>query len=396
MRITRIETHVLLDPDYDPAANSSAQDDLVVLIHTEEGVTGIGETDTNPWVAQAMIHAPGTHVLGRGLEQMLLGQDALNVEGLWEKLYTGSFMTGRRGLGICAIGALDMALWDIRGQALGVPCWKLLGGARKESITPYASLLPVGRTVDEYAGSLVSKLVESQRLGFRAAKLEVCIKGPYAHNGIQEDDGAIVDIVAACREAAGAGFVLMVDVGYAWTNAKEALRVLNRLEPFDLYFMETPLQLDDLDGYAFLAERSPIRIAAGELQNSRFEFLDLMDRGKVDVAQPDVGRVGGLTEARRVVEMAADRGRLIVPHCWKTGIGIAATAHLAATAPHCPYIEFLPPSLAESALRRELVHSELEMINGQIPLPQNPGLGVVLTPGALEKFRAEAPMVCRA
>jgi L-alanine-DL-glutamate epimerase-like enolase superfamily enzyme len=396
VKIARIETHVLLDPDYDPAANSSAQDDVVVLIHTEEGVTGIGETDTNPWVAQAMIHAPGTHVLGRGLEQMLLGEDPLNVEGLWEKLYTGSFMTGRRGLGICAIGALDMALWDIRGQALGVPCWKLLGGASKESITPYASLLPVGHTVDEYAGSLVSKLLESQRLGFRAAKLEVCIKGPYAHKGIQEDDGAIVDIVAACREAAGPGFVLMVDVGYAWTNAKEALRVLNRLEPFDLYFMETPLQLDDLDGYAFLAERSPIRIAAGELQNGRFEFLDLMDRGKVDVAQPDVGRVGGLTEARRVVEMAGDRGRLIVPHCWKTGIGIAATAHLAATAPHCPYIEFLPPSLAESALRRELVQSELEMINGQIPLPQNPGLGVELTPGALEKFRAEAPMVCRA
>ena len=143
MKITRIETHVLLDPDYDPAANSSAQDDLVVLIHTDEGITGIGETDTNPWVAQAMIHAPGTHVLGRGLEQMLLGDDPLNVEGLWDKLYTGSFMTGRRGLRICAIGALDMALWDIRGQALGVPCWKLLGGARKESITPYASLLPV-------------------------------------------------------------------------------------------------------------------------------------------------------------------------------------------------------------------------------------------------------------
>jgi L-rhamnonate dehydratase len=146
MKITKIETHVLLVPDYDRDACSSAQDDIVVLIHTDEGITGIGEVDTNPWVAQAMIHARGTHVLGLGLEEMLLGKDPLHPEALWDKTYTGSFMTGRRGLGICAIGALDMALWDIRGKALGLPCWQLLGGARKTHIQPYASLLPAGHT----------------------------------------------------------------------------------------------------------------------------------------------------------------------------------------------------------------------------------------------------------
>src|SRR5213594_2469574 len=144
MKITKIETQVLLDPGYDPEACSSAQDDIVVLIRTDEGITGIGEVDTNPWVAQAMIHARGTHVLGLGLEEMLIGEDPRNPEALWEKMYRGSFMTGRRGLGICAIGALDMALWDIRGKALGVPCWKLLGGRFKESVIPYASLLPTG------------------------------------------------------------------------------------------------------------------------------------------------------------------------------------------------------------------------------------------------------------
>jgi L-alanine-DL-glutamate epimerase-like enolase superfamily enzyme len=150
--------------------------------------------------------------------------------------------------------------------------------------------------------------------------------------------------------------------------------------------METPLRLDDVEGYAFLHDHSPIRIAAGELQNTRFEFLDLMDRAKVDVAQPDVGRVGGLTEARRVCDMAADRGKLIVPHCWKTGIGIAASAHLSAATAHCPYIEFLPARLSESRLRRELVIDELEMIDGQIPLPQRPGLGIEINPEALEKY----------
>ena len=138
----------------------------------------------------------------------------------------------------------------------------------------------------------------------------MCVKGPYAHNKLNEGDNAIIEIVAACREGVGPDFVMMVDVCYCWSNAKEALRVIRQLEPFDLFFLETPLQLDDLDGYAFLHDHAGIPIAAGELQNTRFEFLDLMDRGKVDVAQPDVGRVGGLTEARRVCELAEKRGRL--------------------------------------------------------------------------------------
>jgi len=386
MKITRIETHVLLDPGYDREACSSAQDDLVVLVHTDEGITGIGEVDTNPWVAQAMIHARGTHVLGLGLEEMLLGQDPLNPEALWDKLYTGSFMTGRRGLGICAMGALDMALWDIRGKALGQPCWRFLGGARKTHIAPYASLLPTGRTAAEYRDSLAGKAKAAKELGFRTGKMEVCVKGPYSHNALQEGDDVVVEVVAACREAVGPDFVMMVDVCYCWSNAKEAERILRQLEPYDIFFMETPLQLDDLDGYAYLHDHSPIRIAAGELQNTRFEFLDLMDRGKVDVAQPDVGRVGGLTEARRVCDMAADRGRLIVPHCWKTGIGIAASAHLSAATPHCAYIEFLPSRLAESPLRRELVQDELEMVDGLLPLPRKPGLGFELNWDAMKKF----------
>jgi L-rhamnonate dehydratase len=389
LKITKIETHVLLVPDYDRDACSSAQDDIVVLIHTDEGITGIGEVDTNPWVAQAMIHARGTHVLGLGLEEMLLGEDPLYPEALWDKMYTGSFMTGRRGLGICAIGALDMALWDIRGKAMGLPCWQLLGGARKTHIQPYASLLPAGHTAKEYRESLVAKAREATRIGFRAGKMEVCVNGPYAHNKLNEGDDAIIEIVAACRESVGPDFVMMVDVCYCWSNAKEALRVIRQLERYDIFFLETPLQLDDLDGYAFLHDHCGIPIAAGELQNTRFEFLDLMDRGKVDVAQPDVGRVGGLTEARRVCELAAERGRLIVPHCWKTGIGIAASAHLSAATAHCPYIEFLPAQLAESALRRELVRDELQMSDGVIPLPQKPGLGIELNQDALKKFRVQ-------
>jgi L-rhamnonate dehydratase len=326
--------------------------------------------------------------MGRGLKEMLLGEDPLQPVALWEKLYIGSAMNGRRGLGICAMGALDMALWDIRGKAEGQPVWKLLGGARQPDLIPYASLLPAGRTLAEYRESLVAKAREAVQFGFGAIKAEVCIKGPYSHMGLQEKDDDIVGVVAAVREAIGPEVTLLVDVAYTWRDWKEALRVLRRLEPYDLYFLETPLPPDDLDGYARLADATDIRIAAGEWLNSRFEFIDLIDRGRVDVAQPDVGRVGGLTEARRVVEYAHDRGRLIVPHCWKTGIGIAASAHLCAASPNAPFFEFLPAPLAESRLRRELVPDDYPLVDGRIRLPEQPGLGIELNEEALIRYRA--------
>jgi L-alanine-DL-glutamate epimerase-like enolase superfamily enzyme len=387
MRITRIDCHVLLVPDYDASACSSAQDDLVVEIHTDAGIVGVGETDTNPWVARECIRARGTHCMGLGLEEMLLGTDPLQPEAVWQKLYAGSKMTGRRGALICALGAIDMALWDIRGKALGLPIYKLLGDAAKEEVTPYASLLPTGRTLTEYKSSLIDKVCRTKAMGFRAAKLEVCLNGPYSHNGLQEDDEAVIAVVAECRQAVGPDMVLMVDVAYAWSDAKRALDVLRRLEPFDLFFVETPLDIDDLEGYAYLHSHSPIRIAAGEWQNTHYEFLDLADRGQVEVLQPDVGRVGGFTDARKVCRIAADRGRLIVPHCWKSAIGIAASVHLAAATACCPYIEFLPAELSESDLRTTLVQEELKCVAGKIALPAKPGLGIELNRDALERYR---------
>jgi L-alanine-DL-glutamate epimerase-like enolase superfamily enzyme len=387
MKITRIDLHILLVPDYDPLACSSAQDDLVVEIHTDEGIVGIGETDTNPWVARECIRAPGTHCMGLGLQEMLLGADPMEPEAIWEKLYRGSKMTGRRGALICALGAIDMALWDLKGKALGVSVSRLLGAGLRKSVTPYASLLPAGRTLDEYTDSLVAKAVRAKVMGFHAVKLEVCINGPYSHNGLQESNEAIVAIVGECRRAVGPDLVLMVDVAYAWPDPHTALDVLERLAPHDLYFVETPIDIDDLDGYAFLHARSPIPIAAGEWQNTRFEFLDLADRGLLDVLQPDIGRVGGFTEALKVCRIAGERGRLIVPHCWKSGIGVAASAHLAASCDHCPYIEFLPLDLAESPLRRELLMSDFSVVDGLITVPDSPGLGIELNREILQKYQ---------
>jgi len=385
MKITDVECSVLLVPDFDRTACSSAQDDIVVRVHTDEGIVGVGETDTNPWAAKAFIESPGTHIMSLGLKELLIGQDPLEPEALWEKMYVSTAMSGRRGLGICAMGAIDMALWDVKGKKLGKPVWELLG-AKQARVKPYASLLPNGKTLAVYAENLKAKLVEAKKFGFQAAKLEVCINGPYSHEGLQEKESEIVKIVAKCREAVGANMALMVDVAYCWNDWKRALAVIQELEPYDLFFFETPLAVDDLDGYAALSDRSPIRIAAGEWLQTRFEFQDLIDRGHVQVAQPDVGRVGGITEAKRVVEYAHSQKRLITPHCWKTGIGIAASAHLGAAAPNCPYIEFLPAPLSESVIRRELVKNELKLDGGFITLPRDPGLGIDLNEEIIRKY----------
>ena len=390
MRITGVECHVLLDPDYDIGATSSAQDDIVVEVHSDEGLSGVGETDVNPWIARACIEAPGTHTMGLGLTEMLLGQDPLDVEGLWERLYVGSAMNGRRGAVINAIGALDIALHDLRGKALGKPCYELLGGKAREAVTPYASLQPEVSSLEAYRESMVVWAKEAKRRGFEAAKLELVLSGPYRHKGLGGSAEDMVEVIGAVRDAVGMDFVLMVDVAYGFPDAERAVATLRGWDDFDLYFVETPLASDDLKGYARVATEQPIPIAAGEWLTTRFEFEDLMDRGRIHVAQPDVGRVGGLTEAKRVGQMAEERGLTVVPHLWKTGISVAAAAHLAASSPNCPYIEFLSPELSESALRRHLLLDGPEMEGGSIRFPDKPGLGIDLNRDALREFEGAA------
>lgn len=389
MKITDIECRILQIPGLNENATSSSQDDLLVIVHTDEGIFGVGETDTGPWLAKAAIMAPGSHSMAMGMRDLLIGMDPFDTTAIWEKLYTYTCMSGRRGAVICAMGAIDMALWDIKGKALGLPVYKLLGGACKDSIIPYASLQPYGDSVQAYGDSLVDWIVRAKNYGYTATKIECTLAGPYNHSGLKGTDEDMTEIIRACRRAVGPQMRIMVDVQYLWFDARSALRTIQKWDDLDIFFLETPLQIDNLEGYALLSKEAPMRIAAGEWQNTRFEFIDLMDKGKVDVAQPDVGRVGGLTEAIRVCQMAQDRGRLIVPHCWKSGIGIAATAHLAFATPNCPMIEFLPAEMCDSALRVELLDDPIQIANGVIQLPDKPGLGITLNWDAVNKYEVE-------
>ena len=386
MKITEVEVHVLVATDMDPTLTSSAQDDLVVIIHTDEGLYGIGETDVNPWMAKACINAPGTHTMGLCIRDLLIGADPRDISGLWDRLYKGTAMNGRRGVVVHAIGAIDMALWDLNGKIKNRPVYELLGGARQKEVVPYASLLPKGDSFEVYRDALVESASRAKALGFRAVKAEVIMNGPYAHNGMCESYDRHTEIVAAVRKAIGKDMTLMVDVGYLWPDAESCLEIVRDWKEFDIFFLETPVWSDDVYELRTVSENAPMKIAVGEWLATRYEFRELMDIGGVHVAQPDVGRVGGLSEAQRVCEMAAERNVTIVPHCWKTAISISATAHLAFNTPHCAFIEYLPAQLCHETLRRELATEELKMVGGIIPLPTGPGLGVELDRDALKRY----------
>ena len=388
MRITGIDCHVLLQDDFDVGSTSSAQDDFVVEVHTDAGITGIGESDLNPWIARACVDAPGTHTMGLGIRDLLIGADPLDIDGLWRRLYVGTAMNGRRGAVVHAIGAIETALWDIKGKALGLPLHVLLGGAKTDAITPYASLQPEVSGFAAYRDSLVAWAVRARELGFRAVKTEVTLTGPYAHNGLSGTWDQATEVVAAVRAALGPEPVLMVDVQYAFADVETALRVLRDWEALDLRFVEAPLWPDDLAGYRRLAEEQPVPIASGEWLATRWEFEELVGRARPQVVQPDIGRVGGIGETLAVCDIAVASGLTVVPHLWKTGISIAAAAHLAAARPEVAYIEYLPPALCEAGLRKDLVHEELALVDGRLPLPVRPGIGVELDRDALQRYAA--------
>jgi len=387
MKITDVETYVLLADNYDPNLTSSAQDTCLVIIKTDEGIEGYGECDTSPWVAKAFIESPGTHTMDQCVKDILIGSDPLKIDDLWSKIYVGTAMTGRRGAGVNAISAVDMALWDIMGKYENKPVFELMGGKKQDEVIPYASLQPVGHSFQEYKDSLVEWATKAKDLGFRAVKSEVTLNGPYAHSGLNENDDKTTEVVAAVRKALGPDIKLMIDVQYRWLNADEALPVVKEWEEFDIYFLETPIWTDDIKGYARMHDEAPMKIAAGEWLSTRYEFEDLIINGKIDVAQPDVGRCGGLTEAMKIAKFSQEHKRIIVPHCWKTSVSISATAHFAFNTPNCAFIEYLPPQLCVEILRKELATEGFEYIDGRILPPTKPGLGIKLNRNAIKKYQ---------
>jgi L-alanine-DL-glutamate epimerase-like enolase superfamily enzyme len=266
--------------------------------------------------------------------------------------------------------------------------YQLLGGARREAIVPYATIwpgAPDGRSLEELMGIIEGQLGRAIELGFRAVKMELIF-------GHVATDRQLIDCIREGRRAVGDDITLMLDFGYRWHDWRAALWTLDRVQDCDIYFAEATLQHDDLVGHAKLAARVETRLAGAELAATVFECREWIERGGVDVLQPDVSRSGGLTELVRIAELAAAAGVLVVPHGWKTGITAAASRHFQAAVPNVPFVETLVPELWPSPLAADLVTPRPHVCDGAIALPDAPGLGIELVPQTLERWRLD-PMV---
>jgi L-alanine-DL-glutamate epimerase-like enolase superfamily enzyme len=374
MRIENIEAIVLSESNIRANVADSSQDALIIRIYTDEGIVGLGEVDSSPYLVKAVIDGVrSSHLIANNIRDLLIGQDPFNVISIWDQLYLGTMYYGRRGVVIHAMSGIDIALWDIIGKALNRPICQLLGGARHSKIRAYASVL-MPSTPSEVLAVVDRCLAE----GFTAIKL--------GWGSLGENPKKTIELVKAARSAAGKEIEILIDLGLVdgrWDVAT-LVDLIKRLEEYEIFWIEEPLSPDDLEGYAKLAKAVDTRIATGEELSTRFAFRDLLDRGQVDVIQPDVTRVGGFTEFRRILDMAQLRGIPVVPHGWSTGIVRAANLQILAGMSNPLFLEYC---VTESALNRKLVKNPFIVRNGFVDVPDGPGLGIDIDEDLMNKMR---------
>ncbi len=374
MKITEVETLILRLPQIAEECNGT-QDALLVKIHTDTGLVGIGEVDSSPEVIKAIFDAPYSHTLSSGLRLLLLGEDPRDVERLWEKMYRGTIYFGRRSAAIHAISGADIALWDLLGKSTGLPVCQLLGGAYRKRIQAYSSqLMPNTSAEAEEDGR---KLRDA---GFTAFKFGWGLLG--------QNEKQDCDLISAARRGVGPENDLMIDIGLCW-DSTTAISRARRFEEFGLYWIEEPLPPDDIEGYGRLADAVDTRIAAGEEESTCWGYGELMDKGKIDVVQVDISRAGGLTESRRIAQMAHQRNKPCIPHAFSTGVLLAASAHWVASIPNGSLLEYTVEEspLATALTGTGLLRNPLRAIDGWVTVPDGPGLGIELDDDVVNQYR---------
>ena len=281
---------------------------ILVQIETDDGFMGYGMGGGGE---------AAVHVINTILNDTLLGQDATQVEHLWEQMYRNTLPFGRKGIAIMAISGVDLALWDLRGRRENLSVAEVLGG-------------PVGEPIRYYATSGIDDEPLYTHPGVNAYKLGGLNKYDAKH-----DVDLIVNKLKAARDLVGADVDLMVDVGMGWNDSRAVLKLCNRLEPLNIGWLEEPLPADHFDEYAWLRERSPIPIAGGEHEFTAIGFAELMRRGCHDIYQPDICWCGGMTEMVKIYRMAKDQGVRVCPHRGSETWGLHAIAAL----DDCPFAE---------------------------------------------------------
>lgn len=370
LKITGVEALYLRLPQVKEQCDSG-QDALIVKITTDAGIIGYGEVDSAPVAAKAAIEGPFSHTAATGLGHVLMGEDPFRTEYLWHKMYRANIYGGRRGIAIHAMSGIDLALWDIKGKALGMPVWKLLGGGFTKSLRPYASSL-FGATPAE-TGDRARRFADQ---GFTAVK--------FGWDPMGQDAKTDVALVREARKGLGPDRDLMIDAGLVY-DAKTAIQRAKAFEQYDPFWFEEPLMPDDYLGYAKLSAATSLRIAAGEEESERKSFIQLMDEGKIDVVQVDLTRCGGFTEGIKIAALAADRGLPVVNHGFTTYLNVAAALHFLASVPNTlGLLEFV---VEEGTTLRHSISEPIRAVDGRVAVPDAPGLGLVMDEAGMRKFR---------
>ncbi|MBI4663651.1 MAG: mandelate racemase/muconate lactonizing enzyme family protein [Verrucomicrobia bacterium] len=337
----------------------------LVAVHTDEGLIGLGSVFTNDQLVRAALGV---------LEPLYRGENALEPERVSEKLRQNTFWLGRGGSITHSISGIDIALWDLLGKATGQPVGRLLGGRCRERVKPYASVLMDQPEV------LADHLLRIKAQGFRAFKIGW---GPFGRKSHTLDEV----IVRAAREAVGADSLLMVDAGASdafWPQGyKWALRTAEMLAQYDVAWFEEALHPDALTDYVELRRRARLPIAGGEVLTRRQAFQPWLQAGAFDIVQPDVTKVGGISEERRIAWMAKENGVRFIPHGWNTAVGLAADLQLASVFPDTDLVEYLTgsPFIDEIANGGWRLDGE-----GMLPIPDKPGLGLELDREAVARY----------
>ena len=356
--------------------NELRPDDCVhtlVAVLTDEGLTGLGSVFTSDHLVQGAL---------RVLEPLYLGENALEPERVSEKLHQNTFWQGRGGSITHAISGIDIALWDLLGKATGQPVGRLLGGRYRERVRPYASLLM------QEPGPLADLLGAIKAQGFRAFKIGW---GPFGRRG---DDALDEAIVRAAREAVGDDCLLMVDAGGSdafWRQGyKWALRTAQMLAGYGVAWFEEALKPDALRDYVMLRQASPVPISGGEVLTRRQSFQPWLEAGAFDIVQPDVTKVGGISEERRIAWMAQEHGVRFIPHGWNTAVGLAADLQLASAFPETDLVEYMTgsPYIDEIVAERWKLDPD-----GMLAIPSAPGLGIRLDQDAVARYTRGQPWV---
>ncbi len=358
MKISEVVCQILRVESVE-AKTASCQDVALVRIRTDDGLEGIGEADASPEVVKAIIDAPFSHNIACGLREILVGENPLEHDRLWQKMYRQTMYFGRTSVTIAAMSAVDMALWDLKGKLFQQPIHRLLGGKQHDRIKAYASIL-FGRDGQETA-DIGRRWVDA---GYRAVK--------FGWEPMGESEAVDIDIVRGAREGIGDA-TLLVDAGCVW-DARTALRRAHSFAEFNIEWLEEPLQQSDVDGYRWLRDRSPVPIAAGEGECGREAFRPLIDRHALDVYQVDLSR-NGFTDAAFIRDRVQEIGARLCNHCYTSPITVAASLQWLST---CRDAFIFEDCVEDVPMRHELTHERVQADDGWISVPDGSGLGITL------------------